>query len=461
MRTRPTPTTSAAMARGIDAVAVFVNSVAPVERFEVELRPADQEVVGDHNAGNRTEQAGIADQPAEDVVVEARQQFPRHHRQAEKAGDQPARAERDQLRIEVGNIVRRRDDIRRDIDVQRRHQQRDHRDEGDHWLMKAPHQIDRVPDRLAEDHCRRRRHRHADERIQRHRDGQSKGLAHDLRVLRFRVAREVGNVQRQRRPVAHHRGERREEEAQKRTGRMELARLRQHRTEATRLYRANTSNSKRHHQHERRRKSLQEPDALHAPPHHRHVERPEPQEARPHRPRSRCHSRPHHNQHCVNRLPADPRLNPEPPAGHNRAQNRRHIRAAHAKRRAHKHRKRNPVLRAGMRIQQQRNQHDQIAQQNRADRLLPVHPARDQPRGKHVGAHLHRHREPQRDVVVRAPRAMREPWSARGPRCRGSIVPPPSSAIAMRLRAPRAADNSPRPALPRYLPFSTISSPRE
>ncbi len=46
--------------------------------------------------------------------------------------------------------------------------------------------------------------------------------------------------------------------------------------------------------------------------------------------------------------------------------------------RAHKHRERNTILRAGVRVQQHRDQHDQVAQQDGADRLLPVHAAGDQ-----------------------------------------------------------------------------------
>ena len=43
--------------------------------------------------------------------------------------------------------------------------------------------------------------------------GKSERLAPRLRALRFRVAREVGNVQRQRRPVTHHRRQRRKKHA--------------------------------------------------------------------------------------------------------------------------------------------------------------------------------------------------------------------------------------------------------
>ena len=52
--------------------------------------------------------------------------------------------------------------------------------------------------------------RDAERGVERHRDGQPEGLAEDLRVLRFGVAGEVGDVERERRPVADHAGERRQ-----------------------------------------------------------------------------------------------------------------------------------------------------------------------------------------------------------------------------------------------------------
>jgi hypothetical protein len=78
-------------------------------------------------------------------------------------------------------------------------------------------------------------------------------------------------------------------------------------------------------------------------------------------------ARPDHRPASHQSRSADPRLNAEPAARHHRAQKRGQVRAAHPKRRAKKHRKRNPVLRARMRIQQHGNQHNQIAQQHRAD----------------------------------------------------------------------------------------------
>ena len=61
-------------------------------------------------------------------------------------------------------------------------------------------------------------HGDADERVKRHGDGQAECLADDLRVLVFCVAGEVRDVERERGPVADHRGERREEEVQEAAG---------------------------------------------------------------------------------------------------------------------------------------------------------------------------------------------------------------------------------------------------
>jgi len=56
--------------------------------------------------------------------------------------------------------------------------------------------------------------RHPDEREERHRGREPERLPHHLVPLRARIAREIRDVQRERGPVAHHRGERREEDRQ-------------------------------------------------------------------------------------------------------------------------------------------------------------------------------------------------------------------------------------------------------
>jgi len=63
----------------------------------------------------------------------------------------------------------------------------------------------------------------SDEAVQDHCDRKAEGLAGDLRLLRAGVAREVGNVERERGPVADDAGEREEEEVQEAGMRVELA----------------------------------------------------------------------------------------------------------------------------------------------------------------------------------------------------------------------------------------------
>ena len=153
-------------------------------------------------------------------------------------------------------------------------------------------------------------------------------------------------------------------------------------------------------QHERRADAFQKLDGLDAAQDHRDVERPEREEADPDAAGHVNRARPQNPEHGVDGLAADPGLDAEPPARHQRAQHRRNIGAAHSERRAHEHRKRNAVLRAGVRVQQHRDQHDQVAEQDGDDGLPPAHAARDQPRGQHVSGNAYRHRHPQRNVVV-------------------------------------------------------------
>ena len=61
----------------------------------------------------------------------------------------------------------------------------------------------------------------------------------------------------------------------------------------------------------------------------------------------------------------------------------------------------------GVGVQHHRNQHDQVSEADREQRLPPVHPDRDEPAGHHVRRDAVRHRDPQRGVVVRRPGAAR------------------------------------------------------
>ena len=113
-------------------------------------------------------------------------------------------------------------------------------------------------------------------------------------------------------------------------------------------------------------------------------------------------------EHRVQRFAADPGLDAEPSAGDERAHQRRHVRAERAVGGAGEHRERNAVLRARVRVQQDRDEHDRVAEQDREQRLRPVHAGRHQPRRQHVGRDAVRHADPQRGVVVGRPGAPRQ-----------------------------------------------------
>ena len=82
----------------------------------------------------------------------------------------------------------------------------------------------------------------------------------------------------------------------------------------------------------------------------------------------------------LQRLPADPRVDAEPPARDERAHHRGDVRAVRAVRRAREHRKRNSVFRARVRVREDRHEHDEVADEDRDERLPPVHPERDEAR---------------------------------------------------------------------------------
>src|SRR6202795_3154175 len=58
-----------------------------------------------------------------------------------------------------------------------------------------------------------------------------------------------------------------------------------------------------------------------------------------------------------------------------------------------------------MRVQQHGNQHQDVAEKNGEERLLPVHAAGDHSAGEHVGGDVHAHGDPESGVVVGAPGA--------------------------------------------------------
>src|SRR5262249_36644482 len=101
----------------VDAPAILVASSAAVQVVDGQLTVAIDVIVGDHDAGDRPQQSGITDQPAENVRAERAEQLPRHHEDTNAAGDQPSRTEGDAPRIEVRKIVGWRYHVRRYVRV--------------------------------------------------------------------------------------------------------------------------------------------------------------------------------------------------------------------------------------------------------------------------------------------------------------------------------------------------------
>ena len=86
------------------------------------------------------------------------------------------------FRGEVGEVVRGAHDVGADVDVERRDEDGDEREEGDHGgLVEAAEQRDGAPDGLAEDDGGGGGAGDADEAVEGHRDGKPEGLADDLR----------------------------------------------------------------------------------------------------------------------------------------------------------------------------------------------------------------------------------------------------------------------------------------
>ena len=214
---------------------------------------------------------------------------------------------------------------------------------------------DRVPDGLAEDHDRRAGDRHADERKRRHRRRQSQRLAERLRALAARVAREVRDVQAQRRPVADVGGERGgKQRPERRLRLLQPRRLAQDAAQAAAGVDGPQQQRQPAAQQQRRRPALQQPDALEAAQDDADLDRPERGKRDPHAAGHRGPARPGRAQQRVQRQPANPRLDAEPAARDDRAQHGRDVGALDAEARPAQHRERHAVLRAGVRVEDHR-----------------------------------------------------------------------------------------------------------
>src|SRR5438445_12531146 len=100
--------------------------MALVEVFDNQEFLAHDEVVTDENTGDGAEKPGVADEPAQDVAGVVGHQLPGLHDDTHGAGDEPAGAETNAARREIGEIVGGGYDVGGDVDVEGSHQQRNH-----------------------------------------------------------------------------------------------------------------------------------------------------------------------------------------------------------------------------------------------------------------------------------------------------------------------------------------------
>ena len=202
-------------------------------------------------------------------------------------------------------------------------------------------------------HCRKDEHR------RRQRDG----LSDHLLALAAAEAREIRHVERQRRPVTDHRGQRRNEHRHELSEGPELARLREQRSKSLRFVDRPREEQRGHDEHERRGPVLDRAQEVHALVDDPDVQTPEQQERDPLGRRvpleagaeQRVPAGDHAREKGVERFTADPGLDPEPAARHERAHQRREIRSDRPIRRPREDRKGDAVFRSRMRVQQDRN----------------------------------------------------------------------------------------------------------
>src|SRR5204862_6993866 len=106
-----------------------------------------------------------------------------------------------------------------------------------HLIIKSRQHIDGIPDGLPINDGCRRSNCHADERVQGQGQRQTQGLAENLIALRNRIARKVGNIERERGPESDHTGQGGKEKSKELAAfglaRSECGRLRKDRPEST------------------------------------------------------------------------------------------------------------------------------------------------------------------------------------------------------------------------------------
>ena len=387
--------------------------MAFVELGGIELLATPDEVVGDHDAGDRPEKRAVADEPGEDVSAGILIEFPRHHEDTEKRGDESAGAKADPLRGEVGKIVGRRDDIGRDVGREGGHGERDESEGRNPRAAELGDDLDGIPNGGAENDDSRARHQDADEGVEGHGGGKSERLADNLIALRARIAGKVGDIERERRPVADHGGEPRAEDRPEFCRGIQRGWLGEDRAESV----GRVPRPPHKHQTDEEKKGRAERfhpfDRLHTADDEVDVDRPKNHEAEEFAGRDaeerevlfgRWIEAEHNGGRGIDGRAADPRLNAEPSAGHQSAHERRDVRAEGPERGAEQHRERNAVGRARMRVEGHRDEHDEIAEENGEGGLPPIHALLDEAAGEGVSRDADRHADPEGGDVPCGPR---------------------------------------------------------
>src|SRR5438309_366543 len=191
--------------------------------------------------------------------------------------------------------------------------------------METAQQLNRIPDRSAvDDHCRRG-HNNSYKSVQRHGRGQSQRLTNDLLTLVPRKAREVWNVQGNRRPKSHSAVQGGNQKLQEFGKAREARRRREHWPETAGGVIGPSEKEQSHPEQDGRADALQDSDVLDSFQNYGEIDQPENEETHGSPVRKVFPSR---NQRCkqsADRLATDPCLYTKPSAGNQRSQNRRDV----------------------------------------------------------------------------------------------------------------------------------------
>src|SRR5215203_815821 len=349
----------------VPPIRVRVAAVHLVEFGEVELSSAHDPVVNYHHGPDGPEEAAVANEPGEDVGAGGLEDQPGKREHTDYGGDHATCPERDVLGRQVREIEGGRDHVSRHVrrDLGYRDYEHGEDKQGGDIAGKSRDEGDRGPDRLVEDDDGRRRDRDPDKGEGRHRERESKGLPDDLRALGLRVAGEVRNVEGERDPVTYVRREAGPEERPERcVALLEFGRGREHVDHAATRDEPPDQERNATADQERCGERLEPLHALDAGQDDDELYSPKDQEGYE---GVSCYVGPTAPCGCYEGVEggsAEPGLNAEPTAGHEGPGDGREVSPPDPERGADKDRERDPVLGAGVRVQEHRDKNEDVAQ---------------------------------------------------------------------------------------------------